>query len=521
MTHITDGNPNTTSLLKRVFMFLEDGEWASANEYCEKVLDINPECAEAYLGKLMAELHVKKRENLKDQTKCFDKSNNYKKAIRFADAQLKTELENYVGAVNSRVEQQLKIAQKKKKTIVFTAITSVCVVAAFVFLLITVIIPSAKYNDAVALMNEGKYYEAISKFDQLDGYKDSKQQISECEKLLYIEEHGQKAFDNCGMLRRGDYITLGRYEQDGDLSNGEEQIEWLVLDIQGGKALVISKHVLTVKKFANDLAAWWETSDLRDWLNKDFYYSTFSISEKNCIDIVSISNANGTYGDFSSGDRETMDLVFLLSIEEVNKYFGDARCTSTVASANNGDVGYHSWLLRTPGDDLTRVAFVDWDGSINNFGYAVDSYRGVRPAMWIDLSKYIQEPSTNGDVETPSSDSNEEITTTDTDVKTESNTIDNVQSETPTISSLSAPTDILTEYRERTSFTVSWSAVSGAAGYNVYLDGKKVNSKPITETSYKVTGLSPSTYYEFTVTSVNSAGGESAQGDLQTTRTRE
>ena len=49
---------NTAPLLKRAFMFLEDSDWNSANEYCEKVLDIDPECAEAYLGKLMAELKV-------------------------------------------------------------------------------------------------------------------------------------------------------------------------------------------------------------------------------------------------------------------------------------------------------------------------------------------------------------------------------------------------------------------------------------------------------------------------------
>ena len=41
--------PNIAPLLKRAFMFLEDGDWKSAEEYCEKVLDIDPENAEAYL----------------------------------------------------------------------------------------------------------------------------------------------------------------------------------------------------------------------------------------------------------------------------------------------------------------------------------------------------------------------------------------------------------------------------------------------------------------------------------------
>ena len=64
-------------LLKRAFMFLEDGDWGSANAYCEKVLDMDPENALAYLGKLMAELRVKKQESLQDQANPFNERNNY------------------------------------------------------------------------------------------------------------------------------------------------------------------------------------------------------------------------------------------------------------------------------------------------------------------------------------------------------------------------------------------------------------------------------------------------------------
>ena len=76
------GNTNTAPLLKRAFMFLEDGEWASATEYCERVLDQDPENAKAYLGKLMAELRVNLRDNLADCSEPFDERNNYKKALR-------------------------------------------------------------------------------------------------------------------------------------------------------------------------------------------------------------------------------------------------------------------------------------------------------------------------------------------------------------------------------------------------------------------------------------------------------
>ena len=50
--------PNVDNLVKRIFAFLEDGEWRRAEEYCERVLDYDIENAYAYLGKLMIELKV-------------------------------------------------------------------------------------------------------------------------------------------------------------------------------------------------------------------------------------------------------------------------------------------------------------------------------------------------------------------------------------------------------------------------------------------------------------------------------
>ena len=95
---------NIAPLLKRAFMFLEDGDWSSANEYCEKVLDLDPECAQAYLGKLMAEMKVTQQEALKDCSQPFHTSTNFQKAVRFGDDGLKETLQTAV------LEQQYKRA---------------------------------------------------------------------------------------------------------------------------------------------------------------------------------------------------------------------------------------------------------------------------------------------------------------------------------------------------------------------------------------------------------------------------
>ena len=51
----SEGGANTDALLKRGNMALEDGDWKRADEFFEQVLNQNAECAEAYLGKFLAE----------------------------------------------------------------------------------------------------------------------------------------------------------------------------------------------------------------------------------------------------------------------------------------------------------------------------------------------------------------------------------------------------------------------------------------------------------------------------------
>ncbi len=78
------GNPTVDSLLKRVFLFLEDGDFKSADKYAEKVLDIDPECTEGYIGKLMASLRVTSREEIYKTATPLTENNLFQKAVRFS-----------------------------------------------------------------------------------------------------------------------------------------------------------------------------------------------------------------------------------------------------------------------------------------------------------------------------------------------------------------------------------------------------------------------------------------------------
>lgn len=158
-TVVTGGGTNTASLLKRAFMFLEDGNWTSADEYCEKVLDAEPECAEAYLGKLMAELHVSKREALKDRKEPFDENKNYQKAMRFGTPELKDTLNEYVDSIR---KDQIYFCAKNKMALNFEYEYDYDV------------------KDSLA-----QYEEAIKLFESIPGWKDADKQIENCQKEIY------------------------------------------------------------------------------------------------------------------------------------------------------------------------------------------------------------------------------------------------------------------------------------------------------------------------------------------------
>ena len=97
-------NGNVRALLDRGFMALEDGEWEKADGFFEQALNFDAKIAEAYLGKLMAELKVTEKGKLSDCEHPFDNSNNYQKAIRFGDEALVSALHGYIADINERNE---------------------------------------------------------------------------------------------------------------------------------------------------------------------------------------------------------------------------------------------------------------------------------------------------------------------------------------------------------------------------------------------------------------------------------
>ena len=545
---VNSGNANEESLLKRAFMFLEDGDWSAADEYCEKVLDIDPENARAYLGKLMAECRACRLEDLQNCRQPFDGSGNYNKVLRFAEPKLIETLKGYIAHINDRNEnarltgiynravsamneanseneykaaveifktvpgfkdadslvekcldnaeicrkdalynsarsqmtgniirnyesairmlesisgwkdadeqiyacqkkvEELKAkekaerveaerkaeehriavekAKKKAKKVFAIGTPIVCACIAFVLVLITVIIPKQKYNQAMELIASGDYdsayalleeigdNEAIAsnKYDRaikyidsgdykaaymlLDGlsYKDS------AEKLLSIKPQYYKFLLKNSKV--GDIVYFGTYEQDNDTTNGKEDIEWLVLAKEKNRVLVISDKALDCQPYNSSYTeeVTWEKCSIRKWLNNDFINAAFTAEERAKIPTVMVSTDKNPEYDTDPGNA-TKDRVFLLSIVEVEKYFpsNEARkCVPTEYAISNGAYTSDSytkggkatcwWWLRSPGYNRFDAASVNMYGNVDEEGSHVnnDTY-AVRPAMWISI----------------------------------------------------------------------------------------------------------------------------------------
>ena len=240
-------------------------------------------------------------------------------------------------------------------------------------------------------------------------------------------------------ITTGATVTFGRYEQDNDPTNGDEPIEWIVLEADDDKCLLLSKYLLEPMAYDEGDETTWKDSSLRNWLNNDFLSTAFNKSNQSLI--ISSQLTNSDNPDYETdGGADTTDKIFLLSWNEILLYFTyieDLKCQLTDTAQRKlydiyiaSDLGPNTsdyeevyewltqfneaedgklfwwWWLRTPG--LTT----GWASKIQNDGYpdlsgsvASSTLGAVRPALWVNLQN-LQPVSES----LPSSSENEDST---------------------------------------------------------------------------------------------------------------
>jgi DNA-directed RNA polymerase subunit RPC12/RpoP len=176
-------------------------------------------------------------------------------------------------------------------------------------------------------------------------------------------------------------------------------IDWRVLDVdkQNNKALLISEEILEKCPY-NDkpLSITWENCTLCKYLNGEFLDKLGAANSA----IAETRNNNPNNQWFGApGGNATNDKVFLLSLDEVCRYFGDSTVNLRRKSglfisdennpkrvANYGSKAALWWWLRSPGITSTSAAGVIYDGRVFVCGSNVDiDSGGVRPALWLNL----------------------------------------------------------------------------------------------------------------------------------------
>lgn len=215
---------------------------------------------------------------------------------------------------------------------------------------------------------------------------------------------------SCDELKSGNRARFGQYRWVDTLS--AQPISWIVGDVTETKVLLISEFGLDLRAFREDKdyktnekerPYTWDKSDIRTWLNDDFCDEAFNEQEQKLIVETNVTAEENTETNADPG-KDTIDKVFLLSLQEVTKYLPTpelSKCTPTpytewqedrerergvsarILGPKKSHVG--CWT-RTSGRDAIAIAVVWADGSIDYKGMNACCEMQIRPAIWIDFS---------------------------------------------------------------------------------------------------------------------------------------
>ena len=222
----------------------------------------------------------------------------------------------------------------------------------------------------------------------------------------------------------GDIVQMGTYEQDGDAET-EDPICWDVLDKDGDAVLLISHDVIAYQRFSDSRkCVIWEDSEIRTWLNQEFYAEAFDEEEQASIRETTLENLS-TVGFAAhvdpSGDvqvresrPDTKDKIFLLSWKEAEQYYGNRLTDASVLGRRPSRAVLQKrkaiftdliieelpamypysrhlpdgterlpWMLRSTGMKAYNILVIGYEGKWDQ-DYP-DSYNGVRPVMWVNV----------------------------------------------------------------------------------------------------------------------------------------
>ena len=212
------------------------------------------------------------------------------------------------------------------------------------------------------------------------------------------------------------FQKLNGYEKGNLYCFKFEDVKWNILEEKDGKALIVSSSILDASYYekiskintkfmhnaGNGYSADYSLSDIRNWLNSYFYENVFSELQRTIISKTLVYNHRDSTGNTNNRLTciNTSDNVFLLSVQEVNKYMpneADRKCTSSSATdyakcfnaATDNDWGYY-WMLRSPHDGSdsyfgTEIEIINAENGSITYSSIDYQFYGIKPAITITL----------------------------------------------------------------------------------------------------------------------------------------
>lgn len=185
----------------------------------------------------------------------------------------------------------------------------------------------------------------------------------------------------------GQVVVFGQYEQDNNTQNGKEPVEWIVLRVEGTRALLLSRYALDTQRFNSEwVKISWKDCSLRQWLNSTFYNECFSGTQRGSILRTTIQS------NYVNSSVQTQDDVFCLSADECRQYLNAnlLRCTATRYAAGQQAAtkdGYCYWQLRDTTNRKNDNNRVEPNGDISEYGSNTNAAGvAVRPAIWVNVA---------------------------------------------------------------------------------------------------------------------------------------
>ena len=255
--------------------------------------------------------------------------------------------------------------------------------------------------------NQYKLYKEENKYNFLLRDKNTNNNTLLIDKNGKLIENGISSNIPCGIrpamwindidLIDNNIIKFGQYEQDNNIKNGKESIEWIPITANEEKVLLISKFILDFKTYSfKKENIDWEKSDIRKFLNNDFYNNSFTNNEQYHIASSDLVSFTGSYRD-KEGPISTKDYIFIpgyYEYELLNSYKGATKkifkTTRTLYASNIiKNTKYDSmYWLRDFYSKYHSAVYVKETGEIEwDLDKLESDLLGIRPMLWLDITK--------------------------------------------------------------------------------------------------------------------------------------